>query len=150
MRIGVLGPVVAWHDNGTEADLGGPKARTLLALLATTPGATVPTPRLLEGLYGTRPPDGAPNALQSLISRLRRALGPDLVTHDPPGYCLTLPADRIDAHRAAALLTTARDTPDPAQAHPLLTEALTLWRGDPPPELGPHWAELRLATTEAH
>ena len=74
MRFGVLGAVAAWRPDGTQVAVGGPRSRTLLALLALEAGRFVPAERLIDGMYGEHPPDGAANALQSQVSRLRTAL----------------------------------------------------------------------------
>ncbi|WP_130288597.1 AfsR/SARP family transcriptional regulator [Pseudonocardia sediminis] len=63
------------------------------------------------------------------MSRLRRALGPDLVTTAPGGYRLDVAPDRVDALRFATLRRAATDEPDPRRACELLRDALALWRG---------------------
>ncbi|MGW0445643.1 AfsR/SARP family transcriptional regulator, partial [Streptosporangium sandarakinum] len=75
MRFGILGTTQAWRDDEGEVNLGGPARRALLTLLLARPGEAVAADRLIDDLYGERPPDGAGHALQSQISRLRRALG---------------------------------------------------------------------------
>ena len=42
MRFGVLGAVAAWRPDGTQVAVGGPRSRTLLALLALEAGRFVP------------------------------------------------------------------------------------------------------------
>src|SRR5436309_15906306 len=74
MRFGVLGAVAAWRPDGRQVAVGGPRSRTLLALLALEAGRFVPADRLIDGMYGEHPPEGAANALQSQVSRLRTAL----------------------------------------------------------------------------
>ncbi|MGW5162450.1 hypothetical protein ACWEPN_43845, partial [Nonomuraea wenchangensis] len=69
MRFGILGETRAWRDDGTEAPLGGPARRALLALLLLRPGAVVPAERLAGELgQGAEP---SAHALQSQVSRLR-------------------------------------------------------------------------------
>ncbi|MCW0213331.1 MAG: winged helix-turn-helix domain-containing protein, partial [Pseudonocardia sp.] len=138
MRIGVLGTVAAWPaaPNGALPNGGGPddlapnglRVRGLLARLALDPGRPVTADTLVDALWGDEPPDGAGNALQSLVSRLRRALGPDLVTTVGGGYLLRVPPDDVDALRFTRL-TGFSATADPQAARGLLTEALGLWRG---------------------
>ncbi|MGH3682476.1 MAG: AfsR/SARP family transcriptional regulator, partial [Natronosporangium sp.] len=74
VRFGILGPTQVQRDDGQAVVLGGPRLRALLARLLVDPGRVVGTERLIDDLYGSRPPDGAGNALQSQVSRLRRAL----------------------------------------------------------------------------
>ncbi|SMC70712.1 BTAD domain-containing putative transcriptional regulator, partial [Lentzea albidocapillata] len=132
MHIGILGPVEAHSPDGKIA-VGGPRPRTLLALLAIRAGEIVPLGRLVDELYGSEPPSDAANALQGQVSRLRRALGDaSLIEFHPAGYLLALPASQVDAHRFVALATDGRqalEQGDPQAAESLLSEALRLWRG---------------------
>ncbi|MCX2950043.1 BTAD domain-containing putative transcriptional regulator [Lentzea sp. NEAU-D7] len=132
MHIGILGPVEAHSPDGKIA-LGGPRPRTLLALLAIRAGEIVPLDRLVDELYGSQPPADAANALQGQVSRLRRALGnAALVEFHPAGYRLALPASQVDAHRFVSLAADGRqalEQGDPRGAESLLSEALQLWRG---------------------
>lgn len=117
MRIGLLGPVTA-----------GPLLRGALARLALDAGRPVGVDALVDALWGDEPPDAVGNALQAMISRLRRALGAELVETVPGGYRLALDAQRVDALRFADLVARARQA-EPAPARTLLTEAAGLWRG---------------------
>ncbi|HUQ58753.1 BTAD domain-containing putative transcriptional regulator [Lentzea sp.] len=132
MHVGILGPVEAHSPHGKIA-VGGPRPRTLLALLAMRVGEIVPLDRLIDELYGSEPPSDAANALQGQVSRLRRALGdPSLIEFHPAGYRLALAAERVDAHRFASLAAEGRkawERGDPQAAESLLSEALGLWRG---------------------
>ncbi|HEY3470150.1 MAG TPA: BTAD domain-containing putative transcriptional regulator [Amycolatopsis sp.] len=158
MQFAILGPVEARRSDGTPVALGGPQLRGLLALLALDAGRVISADRLIDGLHGDHPPDGAADALQSQVSRLRRRLrdggAPDgLVEFTPAGYRLAVDPENVDVHRFDRLVTQARDTPDPATRLDLLDRALALWRGpaldglaDPP--TAARLAELRLAATE--
>ncbi|GHH46740.1 BTAD domain-containing putative transcriptional regulator [Lentzea cavernae] len=132
MQVGILGPVEAHSPDGRIA-VGGPRPRTLLALLAIRVGEIVPLDRLVDELYGSTPPADAANALQGQVSRLRRALGDaSLIEFHPAGYRLALPEREVDAHRFAALAADGRralEQGDPQAAESLLSEALRLWRG---------------------
>ncbi|MBO3738449.1 BTAD domain-containing putative transcriptional regulator [Actinoplanes flavus] len=119
MEIGVLGPVRVESGDGRPFSIPGARLRTLVVLLALDAGRTVSAERLIDGVWGAAPPAATANALQALVSRLRRAV-PDLVIETAPnGYRLALEPDRVDAHRFARLVAE-----DPAKA-------LGLWRGDP-------------------
>ncbi|WP_394615785.1 BTAD domain-containing putative transcriptional regulator [Lentzea sp. JNUCC 0626] len=132
MHVGILGPVEAHSPDGKIA-VGGPRPRTLLALLALRVGEIVPLDRLVDELYGSEPPADAANALQGQVSRLRRALGDAaLIEFHPAGYRLALEAAAVDAHRFAALAAEGRqawEAGDVRGAESLLSEALRLWRG---------------------
>ena len=133
MRIGLLGPLEVADGDGRPAEVGGVRLRTLLILLALEAGRVVTAERLIDDVWGDDPPSGAPNALQSLISRLRRALPGLVVESHPAGYRLVLadPGDTLDviefdrlAARGQSLLAD-----DPAQAADAFAAALRLWRG---------------------
>ncbi|MCE7001456.1 winged helix-turn-helix domain-containing protein [Kibdelosporangium philippinense] len=135
---------------GRVIELGGPKVRALLAVLLTEPGTVVPTERLLDGLYGQHLPDNAANALQSHVSRLRRSIGADRVELHTGGYRLVVDPSDVDAAKFAELVAEATRA-RPERAERLLGEALALWRGPAPEELGAYGhklTEARLAASE--
>jgi predicted ATPase/DNA-binding SARP family transcriptional activator len=133
MQFGILGPTRVWADDGREVAVGGSRLRALLARLLVDPGKVVGTGRLIDDLYGDQPPAGAANALQSQVSRLRRALPePSLVEFHPAGYRLAAEPGDVDAHRFARLAAEghrALAAGDQPRAAELLAEALDLWRG---------------------
>ncbi|MGW4956632.1 BTAD domain-containing putative transcriptional regulator [Nonomuraea sp. NPDC004186] len=157
MRFQILGPTSALDEDGEPVALGGPRVRALLTLLALHAGRIVGGEQLVDGMYGPRPPEGVANALQSQVSRLRRALGRDLVEFHPAGYRLVADPQDVDARRFELLTQQGRQAlagGDPGRAATLLREALELWRGAPLSD-APHaeaaaaaLAELRLAATE--
>ncbi|MGH8900361.1 MAG: AfsR/SARP family transcriptional regulator [Egibacteraceae bacterium] len=81
--------------------------------------------RLVEVVWGNALPVSTPGALQTLVSRLRRALGAwegiELLTRSP-GYLLRVTRDQVDALRFTDLVVEARDQP-PARSAALLDEA---------------------------
>ena len=119
MDIRILGPIAAYAGE-TALTLGGMRERALLALFALAPGETLSTDRLIDELWGEDLPANPANALQALISRLRRSVGTDLIVTRPPGYVLDVPPDSVDAVRFRSLVEAAR-----------YREALELWRGTP-------------------
>ncbi|MFE3450739.1 BTAD domain-containing putative transcriptional regulator [Nonomuraea sp. NPDC059194] len=134
MRFEILGPARVRDAEGRPVAIGGPRVRALLVLLAMDAGRVVTQEHLIDGLYGAEPPETAANALQSQVSRLRRALGRDLVEFHPAGYRLAVEAADVDAHRFELLTAQAREamrTGDPARAATLFREALDMWRGTP-------------------
>ena len=100
VQVSVLGPL-AVRDDGADVPVPGRLVRRLLVRLAVAAPAPVPVSGLLAALWpdGAAPAD-ATNALQSLVSRLRRALGrSDAVRVGPAGYSLDVPAGAVDLHR---------------------------------------------------
>ena len=128
VEIGILGPIEA-HADGDVLPLGGLRERALLALFVLSPGQTISTDRLIDELWGEDLPANPSNALQALISRLRRAVGSDTVVTRAPGCFLDIQPEAVDAARFRALVDTARSEHDPAVRSRLFTEALSLWRG---------------------
>ena len=132
MRFGILGAVEVRRADGEAVPIGGTRVRALLALLLLNPGRLVTTEGLIDGLYGEDPPGNAANALQSQVSRLRRALEDIAIEFHPAGYRLAIDPEIVDVHRFTRLAAEGRqalDAGDPHRAASLLDEALGLWRG---------------------
>src|SRR5438046_2553928 len=136
LEIRLLGPVEL-RAGGNPVALGRPKQRALVALLALSVNRVVSTDRLIDALWGERPPPTAPVALYGLVSALRKLIDPDgaatVVTREP-GYVLQLPAEQIDVGRFELLAAEGRKAlaaGDPGAASARLAEALKLWRCPP-------------------
>ncbi|MFF3863524.1 BTAD domain-containing putative transcriptional regulator [Streptomyces sp. NPDC002209] len=131
MLFGILGETRAWGDDGAEVPLGGPARRALLALLLAHPGEAVSADRLADAVG----PDGrlSAHALQSQVSRLRKALGPGAAIEQAgAGYRIVVVQEDVDACRFERLAREGRAAlraGDPGRAVTLLREALGLWRG---------------------
>jgi DNA-binding SARP family transcriptional activator len=69
----MLGALEVRADSGDVLEVGGSRLRALLIMLALRPGQLVPASELIDGLWAEQAPNGAANALQALVSRLRRA-----------------------------------------------------------------------------
>ncbi|MBX6386763.1 MAG: winged helix-turn-helix domain-containing protein [Microbispora sp.] len=144
MSFAVLGPLDVRRD-GRPVEVGGRRLRALLTLLLLDAGRAVSTEALVAGVWDDRPPGGVGNALQALVSRLRAALGRDLVIGGPSGYRLAVSPDQVDLHRFARLTREgagALAAGDPGRAAGLLREALGLWRGTPLADLPDAEAEV--------
>ena len=74
MEIGILGPLEVRSD-GRAVQVTGSRLRALLTRLAVDAPATVSTAELVDALWPLGSPADPVNALQSLISRVRRVLG---------------------------------------------------------------------------
>ncbi|MFI7468408.1 AfsR/SARP family transcriptional regulator [Nonomuraea sp. NPDC049646] len=132
LKIGLLGAVRAWRGR-QEIPLGPPRQRAALALLALDAGRLVSVNRLIEGLWGERPPAGARNLVQGYVSRLRPLLAAAGVTiaYRPRGYQLGLDPGQVDVHEFRAAVTRARAGETAERQATGLRRALTLWRGEP-------------------
>jgi predicted ATPase/DNA-binding SARP family transcriptional activator len=133
MRIAVLGPLEVSTSDGV-VDVAGTRLRTLLIRLAMAAPGPAPVTALVEAVWGDDPPAEPANALQSLVSRLRRALnGAESVQQAPGGYRLQISADDLDLRRFERLARTGRENLQAGRfeaAAATLREALGLWRGD--------------------
>ncbi|WP_026360920.1 BTAD domain-containing putative transcriptional regulator [Amycolatopsis nigrescens] len=135
MLIGMLGPFEVRTDDGAFADVPGARLRALLAALALEPGRVVSKATLIDWIWAEQPPSEASNALQRLVSRLRKVLPDGLVDGQPDGYRLTVDPDAVDAVRFERLVGQARGGDDPQRVK-LLREALGLWRGGAMQDVG--------------
>ena len=132
-------------EGGRALSLGG-RPRALLAFFLLHGNELVSSERLIDALWGERPPETAQAALQVHVSQLRKRLGVDRIQTRAPGYLLRLERHELDASRFEDLLAEGQTD-----------EALALWRG---PALADFryepWAqaegarldELRLAAVE--
>ncbi|MCW6007169.1 winged helix-turn-helix domain-containing protein [Micromonospora sp. CPCC 205371] len=123
----VLGTVEAVGSGGAPVPLGD-RRRALLSSLLARAGAVVAADELVDLVWGERPPADPAAALQSQVSRLRRALPGARIRTRPPGYVLEAGPDELDALRFDRLVAAARTGPR-TEAVGLLDEALGLWRG---------------------
>ncbi|EFL27931.1 putative transcriptional regulator, partial [Streptomyces himastatinicus ATCC 53653] len=137
MQIGMLGPLEVRTDDGGSADVPGARLRGLLVALALKPGHVVPKASLIDWIWGEHPPADATNALQRLVSRLRKALPGAVVEGRTEGYRLAVEPDAVDAVRFERLVTAGRSrTEEPPRRARLLGEALGLWRGAAMQDIG--------------
>jgi predicted ATPase len=120
LRVSVLRGVEAW-SGAVPVEVSGRRLRALVALLALTPGVPRRAEYLADQLWDGDPPSA--NALQALISRLRRALGAEAVLSKPTGYLLVVDPAAVDLIRFDRL--AAEETPAAAR------EALALAGPEP-------------------
>ena len=144
MDFRILGPLEVL-DEGRAITLGGSKQRALLALLLLHANETLSTDRLIDELWGERPPANAAKTVQMQISRLRKALAGEagngsagVVVTRERGYELRVDPEHLDAHRFERLVAEGRSElagGHPERAVSTLERALALWRGQPLAEL---------------
>ena len=132
MEFRILGPLEAWEGD-RELPLGGPRPRALLASLLLRANEVVPAHRLIDDVWEEGPPEDAPTALRVIVSRLRKALSPEVLTTRPPGYLLRLEPEALDLNRFERLTEEGRSLLArglAADASDRLRDALGLWRGE--------------------
>jgi predicted ATPase/DNA-binding SARP family transcriptional activator len=141
VQIRILGPLEV-RDGAATLEVAGSRLRRLLIRLALDAGRPVSAAALVDAVWDAAPPADEANALQSLISRLRRALGgAGYVGQSAAGYRLAVSPDDIDAHRFEQL---ARDGAAALRRREHATAARTLRDAVAAARLG----ELHLAATQ--
>jgi DNA-binding SARP family transcriptional activator/DNA-binding beta-propeller fold protein YncE len=116
VEVFLLGPIAATVDE-SPVELGAPQQRAVLAMLALRPGETVSLDTLVDGLWPDDPPPSAAKVVQTYISRLRRALGPEAMLRDRSGYALNRTV-QVDVEQFEKLLNAGQTA-----------QALAIWRG---------------------
>ena len=127
----MLGPLVAVVD-GVPVPLGPPQQRALLALLALHAGEVVSRDRIVDELWGERPPATSAKLVQGYVSGLQKLVGADVLVTRAPGYLLAVEAGALDLAQFERLVGEGRAAlgeGDPGRAAVRLREALALWRG---------------------
>lgn len=133
--VSVLGPPCV-RRRGHEEPIADPALRVVLATLLVNANQPVAESELIAAAWaGTETPANPHDSLYTRISRLRTLLAPEAdVTWSPAGYVLRIDPQRIDAVCFEWLIEAARWS-QPAEAVELLSGALTMWRGEPLPQL---------------
>jgi len=129
----ILGPLEV-RENGQTLDVGAGKQRALLALLLLNVGEAVSTDRVIDALWGERPPASALNSVRVYVSHLRKALGNERLLTRGRGYVLTVGPEELDLALFERLAVEGREAlaaGDAVRAAKLLRTALALWRGRP-------------------
>jgi DNA-binding SARP family transcriptional activator len=129
MEFRLLGAFEVWH-NDQPVEIAGSKRRALLALLVLRANEVVRSELLVDELWEERPPRNAASALQTHVSRLRKALGTDTIASREWGYVLRAAPEDIDLRRFESLIALAEPLAAQARAAKF-AEALALWRGPP-------------------
>ena len=110
------------------------KHRSLLAILTVNRNTFVSVRRLTDELWSGAPPGSADNLVRQYVSAVRRELRDESITTLPGGYRLDLQPgdldlDQFDRHLHQARREIGDGRPDDGSA--ALSQALSLWRGDP-------------------
>jgi YVTN family beta-propeller protein len=131
MEFRVLGSLEVVDHDGPVA-LGAPKQRALLAVLLLHRGEPVSTDRLIDEIWGERPPASANKLVQGYVSNLRKVLGDGRLVTQGRGYVFRIEPGQTDVDRFEALAARGRralQDGDALTAAAVLREALALWRG---------------------
>jgi DNA-binding SARP family transcriptional activator/predicted RNA-binding Zn ribbon-like protein len=131
MEFHLLGPFEARYG-GDVVEIGSRRQeRLLLAILLCEAGRLVPTARVIELLWGDRPPSSARSAVHTYIGRLRAALAPYgvRISTRADGYLVQAEDVTVDVHEFAATVRQATELTEPQPRVELLDRALRLWRG---------------------
>jgi DNA-binding SARP family transcriptional activator len=140
--------------------LGSQKERALLAILLLDANRTVSRNRLIDELWGEKPPAKADKAIQTYVSRLRKVVPASILRTRSPGYVLDVEPEQLDLHRFERLVVEGQRALAEGRADlscALLREALALWRGPALAEFssepfargdGARLEELRLSALE--
>jgi predicted ATPase/DNA-binding SARP family transcriptional activator len=167
LDVRILGPLEV-GVGGEPLPLGGAKQRATLAVLLLHANEPVSPDRLIDALWGERPPATAKTALQGYITQLRRLLEPsrkrraagEVLVTTSAGYELRVAEGALDRDRFETLAAQGHQAlvaGRHAQAAELCRSALALWRGQALAEFAYEpWAqgeaerlaELRLVTLE--
>jgi DNA-binding SARP family transcriptional activator len=94
MEFRILGPLEVLDDQRTV--LLGAKQRALLGVLLLHANEVVSTTRLVDELWGERPPATAEKLVQGYVHALRKQLGADALVTQAPGYKLRLDPRALD------------------------------------------------------
>jgi predicted ATPase/DNA-binding SARP family transcriptional activator len=139
VQIGILGPLEVLTD-GAAVQVTGSRLRAVITRLAVDAPNPVSTAALVDALWPVGAPGDPTNALQSLMSRVRRSLGDaGLVQQVGDGYRLPLRRTDVDAVLFEQLVRTGRREVregSAAAARKTLDTALQLWRGLPLADAG--------------
>ncbi|MGD2059697.1 MAG: BTAD domain-containing putative transcriptional regulator [Acidimicrobiia bacterium] len=138
MKFDVLGPLTVTEGTST-LNIGGPKQRTVLAMLIARAGASVSADVLVDAVYGEQAGPRSRRTIQTFVSTLRGEVG-DVIEKSGGGWRLNAPRSDVDAFAFEDLVAVAGEAIDgsPDRAGKLLREALALWNGHPYSDVEAH------------
>jgi DNA-binding SARP family transcriptional activator len=134
VQFNVLG-LVTVVDGSESLNIGGPKQRTVLAMLIANHGRPVSNEVIAAAVYGEDASPRNRRNVQTYVSTLRSIVG-DVIVRQGSGWFLDVEPSQIDALAFEDLCERARKNPDAAGR--ILREALGLWRGHPYHDIESH------------
>lgn len=131
----ILGPLEVWLDG--YFPIRAAKHRSLLAALLLGANKVQSVDRLIDMIWGERPPNSARNLVSVYVHQLRKliseaGLDRDVLVTSPPGYVLRIAPAQLDLLVFERLTAEAREAAarlDHVTAAAGFREALALWRG---------------------
>jgi DNA-binding SARP family transcriptional activator len=140
LRVGVLGPVLAWNGE-QELPVGQPRQQAVLGILAMRANRVISRSELIDAVWGHDAPPSAEGGVYTYIAGLRRIFEPGRSLRGPgrvlvssgAGYVLHLVPGQPDAVAFEQHLGRARQlrkNGDLAGTLAALDAALGLWRGE--------------------
>ena len=114
---------VTCGDAPVAAGLGSRKARLLLMLLVVHRGRVVGVDRIVDALWDESPPRHPEQNVATLVSRLRAALGSDVIIGGRGGYRLGMPP----APHASAPMQLPQLPVSPPQPSPTTPQFAFCW-----------------------
>ena len=128
MDFNVLGPVTV-TEGSDSLNIGGPKQRTVLAMLISRAGQPLTADAIGQAVYGDDASARSRRAVQTYVSSLRSVVG-EVIVKDGAAWSLVADRAAVDATRFEDLYESARALGADAAAE-VLREALAMWRSDP-------------------
>lgn len=136
LDFGLLGPLSVAVD-GRRIAVGGPRQRTILALLLLSPDAIVSVDAMVEAVWQGDPPATARTQVAICVAGLRKIFraegcGEELIATAHPGYQFNTGHHRIDLLVFEGLVAAAEQAAGQArtaEAAELYERALGFWRG---------------------
>jgi DNA-binding SARP family transcriptional activator len=143
MKYQLLGPLRV-VDGDTATPVSAPKMGCVLTALLIRSNQVVSKDALISEIWGEEPPRRATPALHVYISQLRKLLSASQPAAGPivtrsPGYLLQVEEGQIDWQEFRSLAERAREYRRGGalvEAVHCFEQALKMWRGAPPSELG--------------
>ena len=104
LRVGVLGPVMAWYGD-QELPVGQPRQQAVLGILAMRANRVISRGELVDAVWGQDPPASAEGGVYTYVAGLRRVIEPNRSLRGPgrvlvssgAGYVLHLVPGQPDA-----------------------------------------------------
>ena len=82
LRVGVLGPVMAWYGD-QELPVGQPRQQAVLGILAMRANRVISRGELVDAVWGQDPPASAEGGIYTYVAGLRRVIEPNRSLRGP-------------------------------------------------------------------